>query len=57
MFFSSNGFVKSAAPCCIGAAVGFNYMVVQIGNQGDYAIWDTTSSLDWIAGVWKVEMN
>lgn len=55
--FSSNGLVSSTAPCCVGAAVGINYMVDQIGSQGDYAIWDPTSTLGWVEGVWQVEMN
>lgn len=55
--FSSSGLVTSTANCCVGNAIGSNYMVDQIGSQGDFAIWDPTSSVDWVAGVWQVEMN
>jgi hypothetical protein len=50
--FSSSGFVDSAN------TNGFNgfYQISQPGSQGDYAIWDASDSIDWIAGIWQVEM-
>ena len=55
--FSSSGLRLSVANCCVGSAVGDYYMVDQEGSQGDFAIWDPTGSVDWTAGIWKVEMN
>ena len=36
--------------------IGSNYMADARNVSGDYAIWDPTSSTDWVAGIWKVEM-
>jgi len=55
--FSSSGLRVSTASCCVGSAIGGNYMVDQQGSQGDYAMWDPTGNVDWAAGIWKVEMN
>lgn len=55
--FSSSGLRTSVANCCVGSAIGDYYMVDQVGSQGDYAIWDPTDHEDWLAGIWKVEMN
>jgi hypothetical protein len=55
--FSSSGFVTSTASCCVGSAIGTNYMVDQPGSQGDFAIWDASGDANWVAGIWQVEMN
>ena len=55
--FTSSGFVTSTASCCVGNAIGSNYMVDQVGSQGDFAIWNPTGSVDWVEGNWQVEMN
>ena len=55
--FSSSGLRTSEAKCCVDSAIGGYYMVDQKGSQGDYAIWDPTGYEEWVAGLWKVEMN
>ncbi|WP_166424084.1 PEP-CTERM sorting domain-containing protein [Paraglaciecola sp. 20A4] len=36
--------------------IGSNYMADARNVSGDFAVWDPTSSTDWLAGVWTVEM-
>jgi hypothetical protein len=55
--FSSSGFITSTARCCVGSAIGTNYMTNQAGSQGNFAIWDASGDADWVAGTWQVEMN
>jgi|GEM_PF-2412013 len=55
--FSSQGFVQSIHTGTSRPSIGGTYMVDQPGSQGDYAIWDPTNDLGWLAGIWKVEMN
>tara|TARA_R110001592_G_scaffold3946_1_gene22391 strand:+ start:210 stop:794 length:585 start_codon:yes stop_codon:yes gene_type:complete len=51
--FTSSGFTNSHyAP----GFNGINYMVDTSNVSGDFAIWDPTSSVDWLAGIWNVEM-
>lgn len=55
--FSSVGFVQSLYLGTSRPSIGGSYMVDQPGSQGDYAIWDPSGNADWMAGLWKVEMN
>lgn len=52
--FSYSGFTNSTFE---SGFVGSNYMVDTVNSSGDFARWDPTGSSDWLAGMWKVEMN
>ncbi|MGO4891707.1 golvesin C-terminal-like domain-containing protein [Flavobacterium sp. W21_SRS_FM6] len=51
--FISSGFTNSSF---VKTFIGSNYMVDRVNKSGDFAIWDPTSSSDWLAGIWQVEM-
>lgn len=50
--FSSIGFNPSTYEA---GFIGSNYLVDQVSLAGDSATWNPTSSMGWVAGLWKVE--
>ncbi|WP_158769022.1 PEP-CTERM sorting domain-containing protein [Paraglaciecola sp. L1A13] len=51
--FTSSGLTYSTYE---SGFIGSNYMADARNVSGDFAIWDPTSSTDWVAGIWNVEM-